>query len=523
MQTHLLTSGTGTHRHSHRYLWILFMGICLPIALAGTAQCNVPDDDITRAISDALVKNRGVADNWITVQTTDGIVTLTGTTDNILCKDRAVTIAETVKGVRAVINNITVITPRIADETLAKNTKDALLWNPATDSWEIRCTADDGVVTLQGSVSSWQEKQLAARVVKGVRGVKEVKNRIDIDYDATHSDLEMKNEITEVFRWNPLIDDALIDVRVKNGQVTLSGVVGSAAEKSRAISEAWVLGVTDVNADNLTVTSWARDERFRKNKYVAKSEREITAAVRDALEYNPYVDTGSIRVMTSNGVVTLAGTVESLKARRSARATARNTVGVWRVKDYLKVRPAPTREDTTIKDRVAQALLVDPHVSRYDIDISVKNGIVNLSGTVDTWFEKSQADDVAANVSGVVAVNNNLAVDYDTDVLVYDPYLDYYDWNVYDYSWYSYPAYQTYTTTKTDWEIREDINDELFWSPFVDSDAITVTVDNGVATLTGTVETWYERRTATENAYEGGAVAVDNDLRVTYGPAYYNP
>ncbi len=508
-----------SNRSIGNFFRTLFIMMCLAMVLPGTVPAKVPDADITLAVSDALLENKGVDDNWINVHTTDGVVTLSGTTDNILSKDRAVNIAETVKGVRSVINNITVIPPRMSDAALEKNVKNALMYNAATDSWEIRCSANDGVVKLKGRVDSWQEKQLAARVVKGVRGVKEVKNRIDVDYDTTRSDLEIQHEIEEVFRWNTLIDDALINARVKNARVSLSGTVGSAAEKSRAISKAWVLGVEDVDARKLSVASWARDERFRKNKYVAKSDREITDAVTDALFYNPYVDRSDISVVTLNGVVTLAGTVESLKAKRSARTTARNTVGVWRVKDYVKVRPS-TPDDEQIKGRVESALLVDPHVSRYEIDISVNNGIVNLSGMVDTFFEKSQADDVASGVYGVIKVNNNLAVDYDNDVIVYDPYVNYYDWNVYDYTWYAYPDY---TTTKTDWEIRDDINDELFWSPFVDADEVTVLVDNGVATLSGTVDTWYERRTATENAYEGGAVVVDNDLKVSFGPDYYNP
>jgi osmotically-inducible protein OsmY len=67
-------------------------------------------------------------------------------------------------------------------------------------------------------------------------------------------------------------------------------------------------------------------------------------------------------------------------------------------------------------------------------------------------------------------------------------------------------------TVRSEWEIVEDIRDELFWSPFVDSDDIMVTVDDGTATLTARVESLDERCAATENAFEGGAVA--NDLRI---------
>ena len=66
----------------------------------------------------------------------------------------------------------------------------------------------------------------------------------------------------------------------------------------------------------------------------------------------------------------------------------------------------------------------------------------------------------------------------------------------------------------SDAEIKEEINDELFWSPFVDADDVTVTVDQGTATLSGVVDSRSEYLSAEENAYEGGAVFVDNDLIV---------
>jgi osmotically-inducible protein OsmY len=44
----------------------------------------------------------------------------------------------------------------------------------------------------------------------------------------------------------------------------------------------------------------------------------------------------------------------------------------------------------------------------------------------------------------------------------------------------------------------------LWWSPFVDSDDVNVTVDDGVVTLTGAVDSWSEYNAAANNAYEGG-------------------
>lgn len=82
--------------------------------------------------------------------------------------------------------------------------------------------------------------------------------------------------------------------------------------------------------------------------------------------------------------------------------------------------------------------------------------------------------------------------------------MDNYDWY---YSTRRFPE-------KSDLETLKDIRDEMFWSPFVDSDQVDVEVNEGIATLTGTVDSWTEYNSAAENAYEGGAVYVDNELKV---------
>lgn len=99
---------------------------------------------------------------------------------------------------------------------------------------------------------------------------------------------------------------------------------------------------------------------------------------------------------------------------------------------------------------------------------------------------KDQAEEVAAGVHGVVDIANNLDVDYEF-------------------------------TEKTDQEIKEDIESQLWWSPFVDSDDISVEVRAGVATLMGSVEDWDELQAAKDNAREGGATSVISKLTIENG------
>ncbi|HEX2277098.1 MAG TPA: BON domain-containing protein [Candidatus Tectomicrobia bacterium] len=130
-----------------------------------------------------MLTEGGVPAHLIDVNTRDGIVTLSGWVDNLLAKERAGEIAESVKGVRAVVNRIAITTVRPDGEILT-DVRAAFQADPATDSYEISTIVKDGVVTLFGTVDSWPERWLSARVATGVRGVKAVTNELTVEPQA---------------------------------------------------------------------------------------------------------------------------------------------------------------------------------------------------------------------------------------------------------------------------------------------------------------------------------------------------
>jgi osmotically-inducible protein OsmY len=474
--------------------------LCLGLLL-GTLSAAAPaqedeDKDITNHIETEYWTDPAVSSNAIDVTTSEGVVTLTGSVDNILAKDRARKIAEATVGVQAVVNRINVVPPvTLTDSEVEKAAKVALLDDPATDSYEVNVAVDDGVVTLTGEVDSWQEKQLCTTVVKGVKGVVGVKNNIDVDYEATRSDYEIEQEVKRRLANDVRVDDFLIEVEVEDEKVTLTGTVGSLQELNRARSDAWVGGVDSVDTSGLEIKWWARDDMRRKNLYVSRSDEEIKEAVKDAFLYDPRVYSFNINVDVSYGAVTLSGVVDNLAAKKAAERDAKNTAGVRRVINNIKVRPEVIPSNDKLESRITKAFVNDPYIERFQLDISAYGGTVYLSGEVNTSWEKERAEDIAEGVKGVLYVVNNID---------------------YEHEW----------TWKPDWEIREDVKSQLFWSPFVDEDEVSVTVDDGIVNLTGVVDTYSERQSAEDNAYEGGAKDVKNNLTVTYrsyGPHYYGP
>ena len=458
-----------------------------PMALgADKGSKDVTDMGISNHIDTEMIASDAVDSYKIDLTADKGIVTLTGKVSNLQEKRRAVDIARATVGVRGVIDRITVQEMERSDAEVRKDVQDALLADPATESYQIDTAIRNGQVTLTGTVDSYAERMLADDVVASVRGVMGINNDLIVEYDADRTDAEIRGDVKGRLANTVHVDDGLIDISVKDGKVKLTGTVGSAAEKWKARSLAWVAGVTDVKHEDLEVKWWARDDMLRKDQYVSKSDSEIRNAVQDAFLYDPRVNSFNPDVTVSGNVVTLTGTVDNAAARTAADQIARNIIGVYDVENHLRVKGDEIADERLEVD-IRQALLRDSYTDRFDFNVEVINGHAHLYGDVDTRFEKVRATHLAERVPGIVNVSNSAAV-------------------------------LTEWTPTEDWELKEDIESEYFWSPFVDGTDVFVTVDDGKAVLSGTVDTMSERRSAAQNAYEAGARYVDNDLKVRYGP-----
>ncbi|MDX1630654.1 MAG: BON domain-containing protein, partial [Thermoanaerobaculia bacterium] len=317
---------------------LLLLSFVLTPPLHG-ADTPVTDREIENAIETELLTEEGVAFDPIDVAVTDGVAILSGTVDNLLAEHRALRITRAVRGVESVVDEITVDPPEITDSELATDVEAALLADPVTESYEVETEVHQGIVTLKGTVESWAERRLAERIVKGISGVAGTDNQIEVAYPDERPDGEITAEVEERLAWDVRVDDSLIEASVEEGRVTLTGTVGSAAEKRQARLDAFVNGVDSVDVTGLEVARWARDRDLRESKLVVKPDETIEDALRDALVYDPRVLATDLEITVDRGIATLRGSVDNLRAKSAAEQTARNTIGVWSVRNRLKVRP----------------------------------------------------------------------------------------------------------------------------------------------------------------------------------------
>ncbi len=486
MKFHEVMNGDSEKLPNRAFLFILgfaFLFFTSQKFALGTTETQIPDRAINQAVERALTVDNSIPAHLIDVQTQEGIVTLAGSVPHLQAKNRSVLLVETVKGVKSIINTLTVQTPSRSNEELLQDIQKTLANDPATDSYDIQTKVEKGTVTLTGTVPSWAARALSESVVSGVRGITAVNNNLLVHFQHNRSDQDILEEIKERLEDNVWINDKTIIFTVENGVVKLNGVVGSAAEKRRVVHAAAIAGVRKIDDQLLFVKSWAQGTSVRRYEVGDRSDESIQDSLKLAYQYDPRVSVFNFEVEVTNGIVTLTGTVNNLKAKKAAEETAKLTRGVLWVKNFLKVRPKITVEDNQLRRRVELTLHDDSFINPFHIKVDVVTGRVILHGSVDSQFLKNHVEDVVSRVKGVVDVKNNLIIDK-------------------SWSW------------KPDKVIEEDIKEELWWTPFVKHEQVTVSVENGVATLSGTVDNYLELKMAIENAREGGAREVNSLLTI---------
>ena len=143
------------------------------------------------------------------------------------------------------------------------------------------------------------------------------------------------------------------------------------------------------------------------------------------------------------------------------------------------------KNNSELQKDVQDAIQWEPLLHAAEIGVTVKDGVVTLTGTVDNYAKKSEAEDATKNVAGVKAVVEKIEVRFSN-------------------SW-----------SKSDNEIATEVLNALKWNWQIPNDNVKVKVENGWVTLEGELN-WDYQRVAARQAVEKlmGVKGVTNNTKV---------
>jgi osmotically-inducible protein OsmY len=215
------------------------------------------------------------------------------------------------------------------------------------------------------------------------------------------ADLELKQHVEDELGWEPSVDDAAIGVSVKDAVVTLAGRVGSYPEKAAA--ETAVLRVRGVKAlaSELEVELLGHHER---------SDEDIARNAANTLGWYSALPTGALKVKVSKGWLTISGNVDWHYQRAMAEGAVSHLIGVRGVINDIQVKPVKTPTAEDVKLGIEAALRRSAEMEARRIHVAMRGETVVLSGTVDTWAERTAAERAAWGAAGVSRVENDIAV-----------------------------------------------------------------------------------------------------------------
>jgi hyperosmotically inducible periplasmic protein len=233
----------------------------------------------------------------------------------------------------------------------------------------INVSTRDGVVTLTGFVDGQPQRELAMQIARTTDGVRQVRDQL--------------------------------------------AVAGSEQERRAVATSGTRPGVPDAATETANAANAPPPP-------TGPNDAVITARVQSKFFVDERVKGRRIDVDTRNGVVTLSGQVADEDERAQVLLLARTTEGVGRVEDHLTVAPyaaqtpAPSQaaplDDATLITMIQAKYFVDPAVKASAVDVSAKDGVVVLQGSVANDAARKQAIAIAQNTGGVVQVIDRLTV-----------------------------------------------------------------------------------------------------------------
>lgn len=214
------------------------------------------------------------------------------------------------------------------------------------------------------------------------------------------TDIEIQKDVIAQLNWEPILNASEIGVAVKEGVVTLSGIVDTYTKKM--IAEKAAKKISGVKAVAL-------DIQVGVSPIFKKTDSEIAATVLNALRLHTAVQEDRIKIKVEDGVVTLEGEVEWEYQREAAEDSTENLPGVRDVLNYIIVKPKALAGD--LEEKIGAAFHRSATIDAQKVNVEIIGSKVILTGTVRSMAEKEDAEDAVWAAPGIITVENKLQIE----------------------------------------------------------------------------------------------------------------
>jgi len=383
-----------------------------PVSAPTTERAQTPAESDTWIVAVLLRELDGdvvVARERIDVDCVNGVLTLQGQVGDRLAKERVIAIAQVVRGVRAIVDRVSLTpTPR-PDYELEFVAAGAIAADPATAGESIAPHAHAGVLRLTGNVESNATRRIAESDVLALPGVLDVADDLAV-VPGERSDDRLRTQVERLMRDDPWLDDTRLRVVTRKGVVRVVGSVNSAAERARAEADARATSPRDVDVVALRIDAKA-DGTWRDDPAAPRSDDDLERAFVDAVARDPRVHPFLPGVQVRDRVMVITGEAPDVDAAQAVGEDARNTPGVADTHVDVRVAPAVGETDAAVLYEARGALEHDPRLASRHIAVEVVSGRVSLRGNVASESDRRRAIAAATSVPGARGVDDDLIVD----------------------------------------------------------------------------------------------------------------
>jgi osmotically-inducible protein OsmY len=272
----------------------------------------------------------------------------------------------------------------------------------------------------QSKYSKYKNLVLASSIAMAIGGANSVFAADTVPEQLTQA--RQETQIWTTYALSPYLRASDLQVSVHDGKATLTGTVED--DVNRDLAKQIALGVSGVKeVDNKIVVQadYTPPKRSAERSYGERiDDATVTAKVKSKLLWSTYTSGMSTNVDTSMGKVTLSGSADSAAAKELAGSLARNTSGVVAVDNQLIIEApkaaaasekAPAHQGNVVADswisaKVKSTFMYSSNVDSSEIAVKTSDGVVTLSGKVDSGTQRSLAIELAKNIRGVQSVES---------------------------------------------------------------------------------------------------------------------